>query len=78
MSKSAINRLQAKAISHRWSSDPVNKQIVEPYHVDDTIYSGRPKISIATIELILKIMLKTSIIRGWSCNRIASEVSETG
>jgi hypothetical protein len=63
MSKSAINRLQAKAISRGWFSDPVNKQIVKPYYIDDAIYSGRPKISIATTELILKIILKNSITR---------------
>jgi transposase len=76
MSKSAINRLQVKAISRGWSPD--KKMVIEPYHVDDTLRSGRPKTSEAIIELILKTMLQNSTTRGWSCNRIASEVSETG
>jgi transposase len=75
MSKSAINKLQEKAISRRWSPNPVRKQVVEPHHVDDAPRSGRPKTSTATAELILKTMLKNSTTRGWSCKRIASEVS---
>ena len=73
ISKSAINKLQAKAISRGQSPD----KVIEPYHVDDTLRSGRPKTSNAIIELILKTMLQNSTTRGWSCNRIASEVSET-
>ena len=52
--------------------------VVEPYHVDDTLRSSRPKIPKAIVKLILKTMLRNSTTRGWSCNRIASEVSEAG
>jgi transposase len=77
MSKSALYKVQEKAISRGWSPDPINKQVVEPHHVDDTPRSGRPRTSTTTAEFILKTMLKNSTTRGWSCNRIASEVSGT-
>jgi hypothetical protein len=77
MSKSAIYKVQEKAISRGWSPDLINKQVVEPHHVDDAPRLGRPKTSTATVEFILKTMLKNSTTRGWSCNRIASEVSGT-
>jgi hypothetical protein len=62
ISKSAINKLQAKAISRGWSPD----KVIEPYHVDDTLHSGCPKTSNAIIELILKTMLRNSTTRGLS------------
>jgi hypothetical protein len=77
MLRSAIFRLQEKAISRGWSSHSTNKQVVEPYHVDDAPRTSKPKTSTATAEFILKTMLKNSTTRGWSCNRIASEVSGT-
>ena len=36
MSKSAIYKVQEKAISRRWSPNPIDKQVVEPHHVDNT------------------------------------------
>jgi hypothetical protein len=36
MSKSAIYKVQEKAISRGWSPNPIDKQVVEPHHVDDT------------------------------------------
>jgi hypothetical protein len=77
MSKSAIYKVQEKAISRGWSPDPIDKQVVEPHHVDDAPRPGRPKTSTAIAEFILKTMLKNSTTRGWPCNRIASEVSGT-
>jgi len=77
MSKSAIYRVQEKAISRGWSPDPIDKQVVKPHHVDDAPRSGRPRTSTATAEFILKTMLRNSTTRSWSCNRIAAEVSGT-
>ena len=77
MSKSAIYKVQEKAISRGWTPNPTDKQVVEPHHVDDALLPGRPRTSTATAEFILKTMLKNSTTRSWSCNRIASEVSGT-
>ena len=77
MSKSAIYKVQEKAISRGWSPDPVIKQVVEPHHVDDAPRPGRPRTSTATAKFILKTMLRNSTTRGWSCNRIAAEVLGT-
>ena len=77
MSKSAIYKVQEKAISRRWSPNPTDKQVVEPYHVDDTPRLGQPRTSTATAEFILKTMLRNSTTRSWSCNRIATEVLGT-
>jgi hypothetical protein len=40
MSKSAIYKVQEKAISRGWSSNPIDKQVVEPFHVDDAPRPG--------------------------------------
>jgi transposase len=77
MSKTAIYKVQEKAISCGWSPNPIDKQVVEPHYVDNTPRSGRLRTSTATAEFILKTMLKNSTTQGWSCNRIALEVSGT-
>jgi Transposase/DDE superfamily endonuclease len=45
--------------------------------VDDAPRLGRPPISTATAKFIIKTMTRNSTTRGWSCARIASEVSNT-
>jgi hypothetical protein len=49
--------------------------IVEVYHVEDTLRPGRPKTSQAVVDLILKTVTQNSTTQGWSCSRIAHEVS---
>jgi len=73
ISKAQIYSLREKAISRGW--DPTISRIVEVYHVEDVPRSGRPKISIEIVDLILKTVTQNSTTRGWSCNRIAHEVS---
>jgi hypothetical protein len=71
VSKSSIYKLRSKAISRGWMPGT----IVEPEHVDNAPRSGRPKTSTATSLLIINTMTKNSITRGWSCARIAAEVT---
>jgi hypothetical protein len=63
MSKSAIYKVQEKAISRRWSPDLIDKQVVELHHIDDAPRFGRPRTSTATAKFILKTMLKNSTTR---------------
>jgi hypothetical protein len=50
---------------------------LEIWHTDDAKRSGRPPISTALAKFIIETMTKNSTTRGWSCARIASEVSGT-
>ena len=65
--------MKDRAISRGWTPD----KIVETWHVEDAPRTGRPSIKPETIELIVKTVTRNSITRGWSCGRIASEVSKT-
>jgi transposase len=71
VSRSSIYRLKTKAISRGW--DP--NGVLEPYHVDDSPKSGRPKILTSITSSILTVMTKNSTTRGWLCFKIAKEVS---
>ena len=51
--------------------------IVEPFHIDNAPCSRRPKTSTTTTLFIVQTMTKNSTTRGWSCARIAAEVSNT-
>jgi hypothetical protein len=73
VSKAQIYNLREKAISQGW--DPAISRIVEVHHVEDVPRSGRPKTSPEIVDLILKAVTQNSTTRGWSCNRIAHEVS---
>jgi hypothetical protein len=73
ISKAQIYKLRDKAISRGW--DPKVSGIVEVHYIEDVPRSGRPKNSQSVIDLILKTVTKNSTTRGWSCNRIAWEVS---
>jgi hypothetical protein len=73
VSKSQLYKLRNKAINQGW--DPKVSGIVEIHHVEDISRSGRPKISQAAADLILKTVTQNSTTRGWSCSRIAYEVS---
>jgi hypothetical protein len=46
-------------------------------HVDDAPRPRRPKISTELSWFIIETMTKNSTTRGWSCARIAFEVSST-
>jgi hypothetical protein len=43
--------------------------------VEDTPRSGQLKVSQDVVDLILKTVTQNSTTRGWSCSRIAYEVS---
>jgi hypothetical protein len=45
--------------------------------VDDAPHKGRPPISTALVKFIIETVTKNSTTRGWSCARIAAEVSST-
>lgn len=45
--------------------------------MDDALRPRRPKTSTATALFIIETMTKKSTTRGWSCARIAAEVSST-
>jgi hypothetical protein len=77
MSRSAIYKVQEKAISRGWSPNPIDKQVIKLYHVDNALQLSQLRASTATVEFILKTMLKNSIIQSWSYNRIALEVLGT-
>ena len=67
-------KLRAKAVLHGWDPD---RGILETWHVDDAPHPRRPKTSTATALFIIETMTKNSTTRGWSCARIAAEVSNT-
>lgn len=71
--KSGCYKLRSKAISRGWTPG----SIVEVEHVDDAPRSGRPKTSTATALFIVETMTKNFTTRGWSCARIAAEVTGT-
>jgi len=73
ITKSSLYKLRTKAISRGW--DPF--KVLETWHVDDAPRSGRPPISTATAKFIIETITRNSTTRGWSCARIASEVSNT-
>jgi hypothetical protein len=73
ISKSALYKLQNKAINRGW--DPKVSGIVEVFHVADAPRSRRPQVSQEVVDLIIKTVTRNSTTRGWSCSRIAHEVS---
>jgi hypothetical protein len=73
ISKTRIYAIRKEALLRGW--DPNISTIIEVYHVDDSTRSGRPKISQEVIDLILETVTKNSTTRGWSCKRIAYEVT---
>ena len=71
VSKNSIYELRKKAISYGWlPSTPV-----EPRHMDDRPRSGRPRVSTYITAAILTTLTRNSTSRGFSCLRIAREVS---
>jgi len=69
--KTQIYNIRKKALLRGWIPDT----IIETYHIDDSSHSGRPITSQEVIDLILETVTKNSTTRGWSCERIAQEVS---
>jgi len=70
-SSSSIYNLRTKAISLGWMPGTP----VEPKYVDDLPRSGRPKVSTYITAVILTVLTRNSTTRGYSCRRIAQEVS---
>ena len=71
ISRASIYRIRTKAISRGWMPGTT----IETWMVDDSPRSGRPPINNEVRELILSILTRNSSTRGWSCARIASEVT---
>jgi hypothetical protein len=71
VSQASIYKLRTKAISNGWTPGTP----VEPHHVDDKPRSGRPRVSQYITAGILTVLTRNSTSRGYSCCRIAREVS---
>jgi hypothetical protein len=70
---SSIYRIRTKACSRGWAPH----KILETWHIDDAPRPRRPPISTALVKFIVATVTKNSITRGWSCERIAAEISNT-
>jgi len=70
---SIIYKIRAKACSRGWEPH----KILETWHINNAPYKERPRISTALVKFIVAIVTKNSTTRGWSCERIAAEVSNT-
>ena len=55
ISRSALYKLWTKAISCGWMPE----KVVETWHVDDALRSGKLKISISTVLLVIEIIVTT-------------------
>ena len=73
VAQSSLYKIRAKACSRGWAPH----KILETWHVDDAPHTGRPPISTALVKFIVQTMAKNSTTQGWSCERIAAEVSNT-
>src|ERR1700730_17075282 len=73
VSKAQLYKLRDKALSRGW--DPKISGIVEISHIEDAPCSEQPKVSQDVTDHILKTVTQNSTTRGWSCARIAYEVS---
>jgi hypothetical protein len=70
---STIYKIRVKACSRGWAPH----KVLETWHVDDAPHKGRPPISTALVKFIVATTTKNSTTRGWSCARIAAEISNT-
>ncbi|SRR6266487_318355 len=50
-------------------------KVVQVEHVDDKPRSRRPRVSTTVVAETVAIVTRNSTTRGWSCARIAAEVS---
>ena len=73
ISKAQLYKIRDKAISRGWN--PEISGIVKVSHVEDGARSGRPKASQELVDFVLQTVTQNSTTRGWSCTRIAFEVS---
>jgi hypothetical protein len=71
VSCSSLYKIREKAIADEW----VPGTPIEPRHIDDRPRSGRPRVSTYITAAILTILTRNSTTRGYSCHRIAQEVS---
>jgi hypothetical protein len=71
VSKPSLYKIREKAISLGW----VPGTTIEPHYVDDLPRSGRPRVSTYITAGILTVLTRNSTTRGYSCRRIAQEVS---
>jgi hypothetical protein len=71
VSKASLYRIREKAISLRW----VPSTIIKPHYVNDLPRLGRPRVSTYITTSILIVLTRNSTTCGYSCRRIAQEVS---
>jgi Transposase len=72
--ETTIRKLRRKAIDRRY--DPEVSVICEPWMIEDAPRSGRLRTSQVVVQHIIDTVTKNSTHRGWSCQKIASVVSE--
>jgi hypothetical protein len=72
--ETTVRKLRRKAIDRGY--DPEVSIICEPWMVEDALRSGRPRTSQVVVQHIINTVTKNSTHRGWSCQKIASAVSE--
>jgi len=72
VSRAAVYALRSKAIEKGWKPGTP----IEPHYVEDRLRSGRPKTSLAIIDLIIATLTRNSTLRGYSTAEIALKVSE--
>jgi hypothetical protein len=69
--KASLYRIREKAILLRW----IPGTIIKPHYINNLPRLGRPRVSIYITADILTILTRNSTTRGYSCRRIAQEVS---
>ena len=72
--ETTVRKLRRKAMDRGY--DPEVSVICEPWMVEDAPRSGRPRTSQVVVQHIIDTVTKNSTHRGWSCQKIASTVSE--
>jgi len=76
ISRPHIYRLHKKALERGWNPDVCMK--LEESHLANAERTGRPPISTEATAAIVKMVTKNSTTRGYSCKRIAQEVTRLG
>jgi hypothetical protein len=72
--ETTVRKLRRKAMDRGYN--PEVSIICEPWMVEDAPRSGRPRTSQVVVQHIIDTVTKNSTHRGWSCQKIASAVSE--
>jgi hypothetical protein len=74
MDASMLSRLRKKAINHGWELGKDMSLLLD--YVCDAPKSGRPLLSQEICDEVLKVVIKNSTTRMYSCLQIAEEVSK--